>query len=93
MKRIMNNKNGNVKHKTKHLVLRKSRVSSYLSEVVTVLAWTTHNAEGNGDSLKSGHKVMQQTNIINMITNTYDPQQNNRLGTVSQNYFVGGGGA
>ena len=36
-----------------------------------------------GESL-SGHKVMQQANIINMITNKYEPQQNHRLGTVSK---------
>ena len=46
-----------------------------------------YNAEGNADSLKSGHKVMQQANIINVITNKYEPQQKHRLGTVSKNYW------
>ena len=36
----------------------------------------------------SGHKVMQQANIIN-ITNKYEPQQKHRLGTVSKNYTGG----
>ena len=30
---------------------------------------TKYNAEGNADSLMSGHKCMQQANNINMITN------------------------
>ena len=35
---------------------------------------TKYNAEGNADSLKSGHKVMQQANNIHiMITNKYEP--------------------
>ena len=49
-----------------------------------MLAWTKYNAEGNAGRLKSGHKVMQQANIINMITNKYEPQQKHRLGTVSE---------
>ena len=52
-----------------------------------MLAWTKYNAEGNADSLKSGHKVMQQANIINMITIKYEPQQKHCLGMVSQNYW------
>ena len=52
-----------------------------------MLAWTKYNAEVNADSLKSGHKVKQQANIMNMITNEYEPQQKHRLGTVSQNYW------
>ena len=28
-----------------------------------MLAWTKYNVEGNADSLKNGHKVMQQANI------------------------------
>ena len=51
-----------------------------------MLAWTKekYNAEGNAGSLKSGHKVMQQANIINIITNKYEPQQKHRHGTVSK---------
>ena len=30
-----------------------------------------------------GQKVMQQANIINIITNKYESQQKHRLGTVS----------
>ena len=52
-----------------------------------MLAWTKYNAEGYADSFKSGLKVMQQANIINMITNKYEPQQKHRLGTVSKNYW------
>ena len=33
---------------------------------------------------------MQQANIINVITNKYEPQQKRRLGTVSK--IAGGGG-
>ena len=55
-----------------------------------MLAWTKYNAEDNADSLKSGHKFMQQSNIINMITNKYETQQKHRHGTVSQNYRGGG---
>ena len=33
---------------------------------------------------------MQQANIINIITNKYEPQQKHRLGTVSK--ITGGGG-
>ena len=54
-----------------------------------MLAWTKYNAEGKVDTLKSGHKVMQQANVIDMITNKYEPQQKHRLGTVSQNYWGG----
>ena len=54
-----------------------------------MLAWTKYNAEGNADSLKSGHKVMQRANIINMITNKYELHQKHRLGTVSQKYWGG----
>ena len=63
MTRIMNDRNGNEERKceteNKTFSLTVSRVSSYWNEVVTVLAWTKYNAEGNEDSLKSGHKVMQ----------------------------------
>ena len=31
---------------------------------------------------------MQQANIINIVTNKYEPQQKHRLGTVSKNYFI-----
>ena len=34
---------------------------------------------------------MQQANIINMITNKYEPQQKHRLGTVSKEIPGGGG--
>ena len=54
-----------------------------------MLAWTKYNAEDNADSLKSGHKFMQQSNIINMITNKNETQQKHRHGTVSQNYRGG----
>ena len=33
---------------------------------------------------------MQQANIINRITNKYEPQQKHLLGTVSKNYLAGG---
>ena len=59
----------------------KQNISSYgkqgeqlLKWVDTVLAWTKYNAEGNADSHKSGHKVMQQAKIINMITIKYESQ-------------------
>ena len=32
---------------------------------------------------------MQQANIINIVTNKYEPQQKHRLGTVSKNYLGG----
>ena len=35
---------------------------------------------------------MHQANIINMITNKYEPQQKHRLGAVIKNYCGGGGG-
>ena len=56
-----------------------------------MLAWTKekYNAEGNAGSLKSGHKVMQQANIINIITNKYEPQQKHRHGTVSKKLLGG----
>ena len=63
----MNYRNVNVKHKTKHLVLRPAGCAA--SEVVTVLAWTKQNP------MQPGHIVMKQANIINMITNKYEPQQ------------------
>ena len=43
MTRIMNNRNRNVKHKNKLFSHTESRVSSYWSEVVTVIAWTKQN--------------------------------------------------
>ena len=46
-----------------------------------------YNAEGNADSLR----VMQQANVINMITNKHEPQQKHRLGTVSKKLLGGGG--
>ena len=52
-----------------------------------MLAWPKYNTEGNADSLKSSHKVMQRANIINMITIKYEPQKKHRLGTVNQNYW------
>ena len=66
--------------------LTESRVSSYWSEVVTVLAWTKQKqCKGQCGQSSSGHKVMQQANITHiMITKTYDPQQKHRLGTVSK---------
>ena len=42
-----------------------------------------HNAEGNADGLKSGHKVMQQANI-----NKYEPQQTHRLWGLSRFYGI-----
>ena len=33
---------------------------------------------------------MQQANIINIITNKYEPQQKHRLGTVSKKKITGG---
>ena len=51
-----------------------------------MLAWTKQNTmlRAMRTALESsgGHKVMQQANIINMITNKYEPQQKHRLGTV-----------
>ena len=47
---MMNNRNGNVKHKTKHLVLRTAGRAA--SEVVTVLALTKQNTMQKADSLR-----------------------------------------
>ena len=72
----------------------KQNIYSYGKQGEQLLKWGGHsasldkikyNAEGNADSSKSGHKVMQQANIIKVITNKYEPQQTHRFGTVSKN--------
>ena len=54
-----------------------------------MLAWTKIQCKRQCGQSKSGHKIMQQANIINMITNKYELQQKHRLGTVSKNYLGG----
>ena len=69
-------------------------MSSYWSEVVTVLAWTKQNT-----MQRAMRTVLEwpQSHVTNkhdhiMITIKYEPQQKHRLGTVSKNYCGGGGG-
>ena len=50
-----------------------------------MLAWTKQNTMQRAmRTVLAGHKVMQQANIINIITNKYETQQKHRLGTVSK---------
>ena len=49
-----------------------------------MLAWTEQNTmQRQCGQPQSGHKAMQQANIINITKHTYEPQQKYRLGTVS----------
>ena len=66
----------------------KQNIYSYGKQGEQLFKWGGHsasldkikyNAEGNADSRKSGHKVMQQANIINVITNKYEPQKSTAL--------------
>ena len=84
--KIMNNRNGNVKHKNKTFSLTESRVSSYWNEVVTVLAWTKQNTMQRAmrtvlEWPQSHATSKQHTHYDNK---EYEPQQKHRLGTVSK---------
>ena len=69
---------------------------SYGKQGEQLLEWGGHSASldkiqcrGQCGQSKSGHKVMQQANIIKMITNKYEPQQKHRLETGSKKYWGG----
>ena len=76
----MDNRNGNMKYKTEHLILRKAAIEVRWSQCQ--LGQNKVQSRGQCAQSLSGHKVMQQANIINMITNKYEPQQKHCLGTV-----------
>ena len=68
-----------------------SRVSSYWSEVVTVLAWAKQNTMQRAmRTVLEWPQSHATSKTINMTTTKYEPQQKCRLGTVSKKLLGGG---
>ena len=58
-----------------------------------MLAWTKQNTMQRAmRTVLEWPQSHATSKTINMITNKYEPQQKCRLGTVSKNYWGGGGG-